>query len=59
MMKIQETENKVLIALVKIGDTGIRKVKTAPDGVAPKKRHRRRELVLPFLDFGIQKCRKL
>ena len=35
MMKIQETENKVLKALVKIGDTGIRKVKTAPDGVAP------------------------
>ena len=32
MMKIQETENKVL---VKIGDTGIRKVKTAPDGVTP------------------------
>ena len=35
MMKIQETENKVLIALVKIGDTGIKKVKTAPGGVAP------------------------
>ena len=35
MMKIKESENKVSIALVRIGDTGIRKVKTAPDGVAP------------------------
>ena len=28
-----DNDPKVLIALVKIGDTGIRKVKTAPDGV--------------------------